>query len=197
MRPLVDSAHRHSLKRDLLGIVLFVGTIWLVFLLDFVLPLDSFGLIPRRLSGLDGIVTMPFLHGSLKHIIGNTVPLIITLFILAGSRANSGVIVCMIALLAGILLWVFGREARHIGASGLVFGLIAFHICAGFFEKRLSSIAIAVGVGLFYSTTLLKGVVPFQKGVSWDGHLLGAFAGAAVALVVARELQAGNTGQMS
>ena len=98
-------------------------------------------------------------------------------------------IVVAIVLIGGLLLWLFGREARHIGASGLVFGLVAFHLCAGIFEKRLISLAIAFVVGIFYSTTLIRGVLPFQSGVSWDGHLFGAIAGGVIAFATARELK--------
>ena len=128
-------------------------------------------------------------------IISNSIPLLVTLLLLAGSRANSLAIVVSITVLGGLLLWVFGREARHIGASGLVFGLVMFHICAGIFERRLQSIAVAAVVGLLYSSTFLRGIVPFQQGVSWEGHLLGAVAGGLVAFVVASELrtQAANS----
>jgi len=198
MSQWVDSRHIHTIKHDFLGIALLVGVIWLVFLLDQFLPFLPFerlGLIPRAARGLDGIITMPFIHKDLGHIISNSLPLIVTLMLLAGSRANSLMIVLGITLLGGLLLWVFGREARHIGASGLVFGLIAFHLCAGIFERRLQSIAIAAFVGLLYATTLLQGIVPFQQGVSWEGHLLGAVAGGLVAFFVASDLteQAANS----
>ena len=193
MSQLVDSRHIHTIKHDFMGIALLIGLIWLIFLLDQFLPFLPFerlGLIPRAVRGLDGIITMPFIHKDLSHIISNSVPLVVTLLLLAGSRANSLMIVVSITLLAGILLWAFGREARHIGASGLVFGLVAFHICAGIFERRLQSIAIATFVGLLYSTTLIRGIVPFQQGVSWEGHLLGAVAGGLVAFFVASDLRA-------
>jgi membrane associated rhomboid family serine protease len=189
MTSLVDTRNVHTIKRDFAGIAALLGMIWLVFVLDRVLPLESLGLVPRRFSGIPGIVAMPFLHADFKHLLGNTIPLAVTLLLLAGSRANSGAIVIMIILLAGLGLWLFGREARHIGASGLVFGLVSFHIFAGFFEKRIQSIVIALIVGLLYATTLLQGVVPFQQGVSWDGHLVGAVAGGIVALIAARQMQ--------
>jgi membrane associated rhomboid family serine protease len=157
--------------------------------LDYFLPLENFGLVPRTLRGLTGILAMPFLHGDLKHLLGNTVPLAVTMMLLAGSRANSGGIVILITLLAGSGLWLFGREALHIGASGLVFGLIAFHVFAGIFEKRVQSVIIAIVVGLLYASTVVQGVVPFQRGVSWEGHLIGAVAGAIVALFTARMLK--------
>jgi len=190
---LINSRYAHSLQRDAKWIVLFVGIIWLVFAADQILPLEQFGLIPRTANGIWGIFAMPFLHGNLAHIIGNTIPLAILLGVLAGSRANSAQIVLLIALLAGVALWLFGREARHIGASGLVFGLIAFHIFAGVFERRLISIAISLGVAFFYAGTLLHGILPLQPGVSWDGHLLGAAAGTVVALGVSRLLIRSDT----
>ncbi len=185
---LIDDRNVHDVKRDVKWIVLLVGIIWLVFAADYFLPLEQFGLVPRTAKGLLGIVAMPFLHGDFAHIMGNTIPLVFTLALLAGSRANSGQIVLLIALLAGIGLWVFGREARHIGASGLVFGLIAFHIFAGVFERRLIPILLSVVVGALYAGTLFKGVLPMQEGVSWDGHLIGALAGTFVALMVSKVL---------
>jgi len=195
MPALTNSRNVHTLKRDFMGIGLFLAAIWGVFVLDQFLPLEAFGLVPRHFQGLVGIVAMPFLHGSLGHLIGNTIPLAVTLLLLAGSRANSKIIVVLIALLSGVGLWVFGRTALHIGASGLVFGLIAFHIFAGYFERRMRSISIALVVGFLYAGTLLQGVLPLQKGVSWDGHLMGAFAGALVALLMSKTLK--NDSRMS
>ncbi len=185
---LVDHRNIHTIRRDFTAIAIFVIAIWVVFALDRFLPLEQYGLIPRQASGLIGIVTMPFLHGDFAHLMGNTVPLLVTLGLLAGSRANSLAIVTLIVLLGGLALWIFGRTALHIGASGLVFGLLAFHIFLGIFEKRGKSVVIALVVGGAYATTLFNGIIPFQPGVSWDGHLLGAVAGALVALISAKML---------
>lgn len=189
MRGLVDGRNAHTMRRDMRAVLAFIVVIWVIFLLDRVLPLEALGLVPRTLRGLTGIVAMPFLHGNLQHIIGNTVPLAVTLLLLAGSRANSGGIVVLITLIGGTALWLFGRTALHIGASGLVFGLIAFHIFAGIFERRFQSIVIAVIVGLLYATTLLRGIIPLQEGVSWDGHLFGGLAGIVVAFLMAKLLR--------
>ena len=189
MTSLVDERNVHSIGRDIGGTLAFVGTIWIVFAFDVFLPLEQLGLVPRSGRGLVGIVAMPFLHGSVAHLMSNTVPLLVTLLLLAGSRANSVGIVLGIALLGGAGLWLFGRTALHIGASGLVFGLVAFHIFAGVFERRARSIGIALVVGALYATTLLQGVLPNQRGVSWDGHLIGALAGVVVAFVTAGRLR--------
>lgn len=193
MHSLVDSRNVHTIKRDMIGVGIYIALIWIVFGLDYFLPLENLGLVPRTVRGLTGIIAMPFLHGDFKHLLGNTVPLAVTMMLLAGSRANSGGIVILITLLCGIGLWLFGREALHIGASGVVFGLIAFHVFAGIFEKRVQSVLISVVVGLLYASTVIKGVIPFQRGVSWEGHLIGAIAGAIVALITAKMLKASVT----
>jgi membrane associated rhomboid family serine protease len=116
------------MAKGLQGIVWFVAALWIVFLTDTILPLDfnRFGLVPRTLHGLIGIPLMPFLHGNFQHLLGNTVPLCILLFILHGSRRDSLEVIVSIVLLGGMLLWCFGRSNFHIGASGLVYGLVAF-----------------------------------------------------------------------
>lgn len=185
-------AYAHSIREEIAGVVLFLGVIWMCFLLDyFLLPLEEFALVPRTMRGLPGIAVSAFIHQTWGHILGNTFSLFILLTLLAGSRARSPYIVASLILVSGLLLWLFGRNGTparpvaHMGASGLVYGLITFHICAGIFERRLISIAIAILVGLFYGLTLIQGVVPlFQPaGVSWDGHLFGAVAGVIVAAV--------------
>jgi len=188
MSLLADPRNIHTIKNDLYMVGLFIALIWIVFAFDYFLALETFGLKPRQLNGLPGIIAMPFLHVDLKHLIGNSLPLAVTLMLLAGSRANSAAIVILIIVLSGIGLWMFGRNANHIGASGLVFGLITFHIFAGIFERRLRSIVLAIVVGLLYASTIVRGVMPFQEGVSWDGHLFGGIAGILVALASARLL---------
>lgn len=178
----------HTIKQELLLITLFIGVIWIVFIVDRILPLELLGLVPRTISGLIGIVTMPFLHQDLSHIMSNTPPLVVLLALLAGSRGNSTMIVLSLITLGGILLWLFGRgNSLHIGASGLVFSLVSFLIAAGIFERRMVSLVVSVLVGFFYGTTWLMGILPGQQGVSWDGHLLGGVAGIVVAWLMLKK----------
>lgn len=172
---------KHSIRDELHGVAAFVGAVWAVYLLDCVLPIQlvSWGIAPRTLWGLVGIPLAPFLHADLAHLIGNTVPLAILLMLLAGSRTRSWETVAEIVLAGGGLLWLCGRSADHVGASGLIYGLIAFLIVAGFREKRLVPLLVAVLVGFLYGWTLLWGVLPsVGSHVSWDGHLCSAIAGA-------------------
>ena len=180
---------QHTIQEELKGVVTFVAVVWGVFLVDVVVPVDlrSFGVTPRTLAGLVGIPAMPFLHADLTHIIGNTLPLVILLLLLAGSRAQTAAVVFGVVLLGGALLWLFGRSATHIGASGLIFGLIAFLIISGILERRFVPLVISIVVTFLYGGVLLYGIVPRSgSSVSWDGHLFGAVAGGVVAYVTTR-----------
>jgi membrane associated rhomboid family serine protease len=177
------SGASHSLREEIRGVLVLVGAIWCVFFLSLVFPgLDRLGVTPRTLTGLVGIPLMPFLHGNFQHLLGNTVPLVVLLLLLAGSRARSWEVVVDVTLLGGLLLWLFGRSATHIGASGLIFGLAGFLIVSGLLERRLLPFMVAVFVAFTYGGTLVFGMIPrFDSEISWEGHLLGAIAGGVVA----------------
>jgi membrane associated rhomboid family serine protease len=181
----------HTIREEFRGILIFVAVVWMVFIADALIPLfnlNKIGLTPRSLTGLTGIATMPFLHKGWGHLISNSVPLVVLLTLLAGSRARTSQIVTSIIVLSGGLLWIFGRDGIHIGASCLVFGLITFLVVSGLLEKRLVPLLISILVGVMYGWTFVKGILPFEKGISWDGHLLGGVAGALVAFVMANGL---------
>ncbi len=175
-----------SVGKEIKSILIFVGVMWGVFLLSYLLPLKDYGLQPRSVVGLLGIVTMPFLHAGISHIVGNSIPLVVLLFLLVGSRAKSWQIVAEIVVLGGALLWVFGRNANHVGASGLVSGLIAFLILGGVFERRMIPVIVAIVTFVLYGGSLLWGLIPRDASVSWDGHLCGAVAGGLLAFQLAR-----------
>jgi membrane associated rhomboid family serine protease len=177
-----------TIREEFHSVVLFVGAIWAVFLLSLAFPgLDQFGVVPRRIVGLVGIPAMPFLHANLDHLLSNTIPLVILLILLAGSRAESWEVIATIIVLGGGLLWMFGRPAIHIGASGLISGLTAFLTLSGLMEQRLIPLLIALVVGFLYGGSLLAGIIPrVASQISWDGHLCGAVAGAIVAFALTR-----------
>ena len=169
-----------SLQDRMLPIAIFIGAIWVVFVLDIFLPLEKLGLIPRSFFGLTGIVAMPFLHGNFAHLLSNTVPLAILLGLMVVSRPRPWSTMIVLTLISGIALWLFGRSALHIGASGLIYALMGFLIATGILERRLTSAAIALFVGITYGASILGGILP-TPGVSWEGHLFGLLAGAALA----------------
>ncbi|MFN9348780.1 MAG: rhomboid family intramembrane serine protease [Planctomycetota bacterium] len=158
----------------------FGALLWLVFIADWILPIDlrRWGIIPRELGGLWGILFSPFLHGDLSHLLSNFLPLMILLAILLVTQKQGWLIVLQIVLLGGLLLWIFGRPAVHVGASGLIYGLIAYLMAAGFRQGRFGPALAALLVGFRYGGTLLSGVLPsVGEQVSWDGHLTSAIAG--------------------
>lgn len=159
----------------------FAATLWLVFIADRILPGDfnRWGIIPRHLDGIWGILFSPFLHANLSHLLSNFLPVMLLLALLLATQPNAWSTVLQIVLLGGLLLWIYGRPAVHVGASGLIYGLIAYLMAAGFRQGRFGPALAALLVGFLYGGTLLSGVLPtVGPHVSWDGHLTSAIAGA-------------------
>lgn len=161
-----------------------VGAIWIVSLTDLLVAPRlhlHLAVVPRRLDGLLGVFGMPFVHGSLGHLLANTVPLLFFGAMLVGRGVRYFLVVtALVAVLGGIALWLFGRQALHIGASGVVFGLFGFLVVRGLYERRLSSAAIAILVTVVYGG-MIFGVLPRGDQVSWEAHLFGLLAGCGVA----------------
>lgn len=180
---------QHTIQQEFKGVIAFITVIWAVFLLECVVPFEliSLGVTPRTLSGLVGIPAMPFLHANLQHLVTNTLPLFVLLTLLAGSKTRSWEVVGEIVLLGGILLWLCGRPATHIGASGLVFGLIAFLIVSGWLERRLVPFIISMIVMFLYGGGIVSDVIPrIGTHISWEGHLFGAVAGGIIAYLMTK-----------
>lgn len=174
-----------------LGVLAVV--LWGVFLVDRVLPIDfnRWGIVPRELGGIWGIFLSPFLHANLSHLLSNFLPLMILLTLLVATQRHSWWIALQIVLLGGVLLWVFGRPAVHVGASGLIYGLIAYLMAAGFRQGRFGPAIAALLVGFLYGGTLLSGVLPtVGEHVSWDGHLTSAIAGGILGYFSTTSIQA-------
>ncbi|WP_305969312.1 MULTISPECIES: rhomboid family intramembrane serine protease [unclassified Mameliella] len=139
------------------------------------------GLRPRSLGGLDGIVFMPVLHGSVAHAAANTAPLaVLGALLVITARSVALMASLLIVILGGLGVWVFGSSAIHVGASGLIFGWFGFLVARGLVERRLVPVLVAVGVAVVYGT-MIWGVLPGQPGVSWESHFFGALAGIATA----------------
>jgi membrane associated rhomboid family serine protease len=139
--------------------------------------LNVYGIYPREVSTLPGIVLWPFLHGGFQHLAMNTTPLLFMGFFVAlrGTWIFTKTTL-LILIIGGIGVWCFGRPAYHIGASGLVFGYFGFLVTIGIYERSISSLAIA-SITLFYYGGLILGILPTTSFVSWEGHLFGLVAG--------------------
>lgn len=181
----------HETKNKLTLVIGYVVCLWIVYGVSVFVPsINQWGVIPRSTSGLPGILSMHFLHGSFGHLLSNSVPLLILLMLLVLAREDAIRIAIVIAIAAAGLLWIVGRSATHIGASVLVFGLIAFLITSGFVEKRFLVILISFVVLFFFGGSLLWGIVPSLGGkVSWEGHLCGVIAGTCLAFLTPRSIE--------
>jgi len=167
-----------QIKQRALGTIGFLAVIWVVFIFDRALPLENYGLLPRSGNGFVGIFTMPFLHSDWKHIVNNTWPLLVLLNILANTTKHFWPVILSIICGSGLLLWAFGRTALHIGASGLVFGLIGYLLVAGFKTKQSIPLLGSAMVFSLYGGIIFSGISPLQAHVSWEGHLFGLLVGA-------------------
>ena len=160
--------------------LILIGIMWAVFILDFLFPFIEFkryGIYPRQLSGLIGIFTSVFLHGSLSHIISNTLPILLAITALFGNYPKTAKKVFILSiLLTGFLVWSFARSANHIGASGILYSLLAYIFISGFIKKDMQSIGISIVIAFLYGS-LLFGIIPEKEGVSWESHLFGFFVG--------------------
>jgi membrane associated rhomboid family serine protease len=182
-----------EIRRNLFGVLAFVGFLWLIWLINLPLLLTSwsllqYGLQPRTISGLAGVFTMPFLHEDVQHLLGNTVPLAVLLFMLAMTRPKARRILICLIVLSGVLTWILGFKGPVVGASALIYALTAYLITAGLLERKPASAIAAVLVGALYGGTLFWQLLPTAgTRVAWDAHLLGAVAGALFAWQTLRQ----------
>lgn len=158
-----------------------VGVMWLQEIVDRLLFhgwLDNFGIRPRTLFGLVGILFAPFLHADFGHLIANTVPLAVLAFlIMLRKKRDLAVVTALSALVGGMGIWLIGRgNSVHLGASILVFGYLGYMLSRGIFERRFWRIVGSVAVFLLYGGALF-GVLPGAAGISWEGHLFGLLGG--------------------
>ncbi|MEE9432992.1 MAG: rhomboid family intramembrane serine protease [Sphingorhabdus sp.] len=146
--------------------------------------LKSFGIHPREIGSIYTIFTSPWLHGDIFHLANNLFGLAIfgALCLMKGVRYFFSASV-LIILLTGILVWLFARDANHIGASGWIFGLWSLTIALAWFERSFQSIAIGIAVIFFYSG-MAFGVLPTNSAISFEGHLFGALSGILVAALL-------------
>ena len=170
--------------------------LWIIYFLT--LPFQStllpgLGILPRQLQGLDGILFAPLLHAGTGHLISNSLPLLAFAFLvlLEGLRRFGAVLViCWLA--SGIGVWLFGGGLT-IGVSGVVFGLFAYLMVRGFYNRDLMQILLGGALFLIYGS-LLWGVLPTAAGVSWQSHLFGAAGGVVAAILLRRPRTGPQTG---
>ncbi len=174
--------------RAAIGMLVFLAVLWVIEAVDqFVLggALDQDGIEPRQVDGLAGILWAPLLHASWAHLIANSLPfLVLGFLVLAGGLGQFLAVTALVWLLGGFLTWLTGGFGVTIGASGVIFGWLAFLLFRGLFARSGRQIALAVVLLLLYGG-VLWGVLPGTPGVSWQAHLFGALSGVLAARLVA------------
>jgi membrane associated rhomboid family serine protease len=166
----------------------FVALIWVIELLNwgFNLGPEDFGVRPRQLAGLPGILFAPLVHGGFAHLIANSLPLLVlgtAMLYLYPSAALR--VLPAVYLGPGVAVWFFARGGVHVGASGLVYGLVSYIFMAGLIRRDRRAIAASLLVSFMYGA-LVWGVLPIEPGVSWETHLAAALIGVVLAIALRR-----------
>lgn len=146
-----------------------------------------FGIMPRHLLGTIGIFTSPFIHGDFLHLLSNSFSLmllIIILFFFYDKIALKALLYIYIS--TGIFVWIIAREAYHIGASGVIYGIASFILFSGLLRKNQSSLALSFVILLLYGG-MFYGVLPQDGHISWESHLMGLLSGLLVAIAMKDE----------
>ncbi|WP_395345133.1 rhomboid family intramembrane serine protease [Ningiella sp. W23] len=175
-----------SIKEQANWVGMFCALFFAVELLNFfsARSLSSFGIIPRDIASLWHIFTAPFIHGSFSHFASNIITLaIFSVLLFQYGRQRFVLITILLIVITGILVWLFGRRASHIGASGLLYGYFGYLVIAGFLSKSIRQLLISILVGFFY-ISLLWGVFPVQARISWESHLFGLLSGIILAYLL-------------
>lgn len=174
------------------ALIVTVGVLILIWGTHFIneqfgLEWRRFGNRPGQWKGLPGILTMPFLHGDFQHLWGNTVSFFSLNTMLLYFYRGLGIKVLFWSWLGtGAMLWMSGAPGNHIGLSGVVYALVSFLFLSGWIRKHTPLIRVALVVVFLYGS-IVWGVFPIEKGVSWQGHLSGASMGALLAILWRKE----------
>lgn len=179
---------RRRIRYAALGAACLLIGVWLVWLSAWAFgwPLDDLGIRPRRVQGLLGILTAPLAHASFQHLMSNTLPLgvLATLVLYCYPRA-ARIALPAIWLLSGLGVWLFARESVHVGASGVVHGLMLFLFAIGLLRRDRLAVVTSLVVFFLYGGMLLS-VLPHEERISFEYHLAGAVAGLAAAFALRR-----------
>ncbi len=158
----------------------FIGLLWVVKFVEVATghDLTYLGILPRSLEGSIGIITGPLVHGDFFHLLANSIPLLITGIGMIYFYSKKGLeVIALIYIMTGFWVWIAARDAYHVGASGLVYGLISFLMFSGFIRRDMSTLAISFAVLFLYGSSLVTGIFPTSEGISWESHFMGALAG--------------------
>ncbi len=196
----MDSFWDHTFEKKRIWLaflpsLVWVALIWLTFLVDQAGVVEGgismWGILPREVIGLRGVLFSPFIHSSLSHVWSNTLPLLILIwFIFYFYSKIAFRAFFYLWIMSGLITWVIGRGSYHVGASGLVFALLFFLFFSGLLRKYIPLVAVSLVVAFIYGSTVWS-IFPITEwidaDISWEGHLSGAISGVIFAIVYRKE----------
>ena len=188
-----NKAERRKFLGSLIIPLIIVALMWLVKIIEasYGVRLSRWGVVPHTATGLFGILTLPFLHGSWEHLLSNTVPILVlgtALYYCYPTLANRVMLISWLG--SGLITWCIGdTETTHIGASALVYSLNLFLIFSGFIRGNRMLIVISL-IMVFLYGSFIWGMIPalaIPQNISWEGHLSGALIGVLLAIFLRKE----------
>ena len=179
------AAEKRRMLLSMLIPFLLISFMWLIRVSEVIFETDFYflGIFPRKVSSLTGILTSPFIHSGFRHLFNNTLPLFIlgTALFYFYSQVSFRVLL-WIMLVTGLAVWITGRPAWHIGASGIVYGLASFLFVSGIIRRHIPLMGLSLLVAFVYGE-MVWGIFPgFRMNISWESHMLGAAAGLLLAI---------------
>ena len=185
-----ESFYRKKFFLSLIIPGIFIFLMWLSKAIEllFEIDLSDLGIYPLSIKGLPGIIISPFIHEDLKHLFNNSLPLFLLSVALFYFYSEIALRIFLLTyILTGALVWVGGREAWHIGASGLVYGIASFLFFSGIIRKYYRLVALSMLVVFLYGE-MVWGIFPgIYKNISWESHMLGFVSGIFLAVLYRNE----------
>jgi len=164
--------------------IIFLVVIWLIKLIEYFFHLDfsDYGILPLKTKGLIGILASPLIHANFAHLIANSGPLILLSWgVFYFYREVAIKVSILIYIITGFWVWLFARDAYHIGASGIIYGYASFLFFSGVLRRDGKLMAISMLIIFLYGG-MVWGIFPMKEQVSWESHLMGLIAGMVIAL---------------
>lgn len=183
----MNKSEKRRLKFSLIIPLFFLMIMWITKIIEYSLDynLYKYGIYPLKIENISGIFFSPFIHGDFEHLVSNTVP-----FIFLGTalfyfyRKFAYKVFFLLYFFTGFWVWLAAREAYHIGASGMVYGLASFLFFSGLIHKNRALASLSLIIVFLYGS-MIWGVLPIKEGMSWESHLFGGITGLILTLAFA------------
>jgi membrane associated rhomboid family serine protease len=174
------------LKRSFAAVASFTAVLWLIKIVEMMVGANfaRYGVYPGQLSGLTGVIWAPLIHTSFSHLLANTAPLLLLgTALLYGYPRSAKIVIPAVYFGSGLGVWLFARDAFHVGASGLTFGFMFFVFTVGVlrWDKRATALSLVV---FFLYGGMIWGIFPSKPDISFESHFFGAMIGIVLAVLL-------------